>query len=677
MEEKILWESKLKDEYLYFSNIEDYFKYLDDNNKSLDFIIKDSYTPGEDVENFLDNAGLRDNQKITYTDESHPIALAKKSFFPTMINSHLYEKYKNEFKEYALRKFQSKLQNKDSYIVIPDFIFDDKLLAQIIINQDNDDIHYCFVQTIKTSCLTENQKAIIKENFLDFTARYRIKENEQISSKHLISYYTKKDLENIKHLDLYIPLKDIEIDNLKYVNKNAVISLMFDRSNKQDESTYLKQIAYILKKIANHNHNYNFKIYINNREILRTSKLLNNIPKNANLIIYNDLYDYNLDTYLKEETKLEKMVSPIRDSDMSPLEKYLAVYDIVKKFKDYKENKDKPDIARNLRYILDDNNAYIVCVGFSALLSELLNRVGISNAKISPSIDTSYDKGYTQEAKNLNLSGHARNLIHLDDNKYHIHGYYLADSTWDNYLETDIYLNALMTFDRKKEAKRLERLGNVDLTFDFHNLDEFKAKIKHLITREVNSTLYNISYETYSMKKIKDIKEKYHNKIANSTDKKKKQELKIQMNNEITEIENYAYIQAYKMVYNIIMNILKDVDQKQYSYLFDKYQKQFTDYNITLEELENTMNNMLFEYAKYILPLSNNNIPIKDIIKAAAIGKRKIEYYSDNEIKEWLPKTLKDNKELAKKTFPYRYDPNNQTEAYLEDIDEEKRGFSK
>ncbi len=108
------------------------------------------------------------------------------------------------------------------------------------------------------------------------------------------------------------------------------------------------------------------------------------------------------------------------------------------------------------------------------------------------------------EEKPVEYAGHARTIVNLDDDKYNIHGIYLADATWDNTMDSDIYLNSLMTFDRKKEARRLERLNNIDLLFDFHNFTEFSQKIDYLIKKIGKE---NIFYKTdnpinYSYKEI-------------------------------------------------------------------------------------------------------------------------------------------------------------------------------
>src|SRR5574344_594968 len=123
----------------------------------------------------------------------------------------------------------------------------------------------------------------------------------------------------------------------------------------------------------------------------------------------------------------------------------MAVYDIVKNYKPYKENSKQLEEYRYLRYIL--NNDYMLCVGDAKLLTTLLKRGGIKSTDYSTSVDTSYDHGYTKEDKPVTLAGHARAMIHIDDDKYHVHGYYIADPTWDNNKKNNSIVYCLCNYD--------------------------------------------------------------------------------------------------------------------------------------------------------------------------------------------------------------------------------------
>ena len=627
METVKLWESKQKDKYIFFNNIEDYFNYLKSNGRDLNFRTKEYFTPGDEIEDNLDNSASKSNIRVIYTDNEHPIAAYLKSYGNTYILPSFYETHKEEFIAFAKKALKEAIA-EEKFVSIPNFIFSEEIIDEIIAN-DYTDLSFYIIECTNNLELSEELKQKIKDHRLELTASYRYQNNEKISTKYIIDYHTMKDLKTIKQLRLYIPISDETINNLIYVNPDATIILDYNKSEKKDELTFFKSVTTILNDLAKHNKEYNIKINVENRELLRQSQILNSMPSNVNLTIDNDLNDYDLETYLKEEEKLEKIISPIRNANLSPFEKYLAVYDIVKKFKPYKENDEDREKARDLRYILDDNNDYIVCVGFSKLLNELLNRVGIANKNLSVVVDTSYDEGYTMEEKTLTNVGHARNMIKIDDDKYNIHGIYIADSTWDNDIESDYYLNALMTFDRKKEAYRLEKLRDEDLLFDFHNFDEFKEKINYLLKTEIKNNIFN-----------------------------KKEDI------------NKRLITAYTAIFKKIMNTLKTIDYNKYKYFYDKYNELIKNNNTNLKEFEEIVSNFLTEYGHYILPLSNNKVDLETIIEASANAKKALNNLSDEEAKIWLENTKRINQEKETKAFPYKYDPSNNTEAYLEDSEE-------
>lgn len=376
------------------------------------------------------------------------------------------------------------------------------------------------------------------------------------------------------------------------------------------------KICNILKT---HNKTYNIQISINNRELLKQSGILH--TPNINFTIYNDLYEYKQDEYLKEEEQLDKLIEPIKNTNLSPYEKYLAVYNIVKQFKPYKENNENKEEARDLRYIL--NNEYIVCVGFAKLLTTLLDKVGIPAMNISARVDTSYDEGFTMEAIPTHTEGHQRNLIKIDDDKYNIHGIFLADATWDNDMQNDLYLQSSMTFARIKEAQRLETLQDYDLLLDFHNFEEFTQKLNFFLKKQVRDNLR---------------KEKtYQNKLTD------------------------AYITAYKK----IMEILSKLEHSKFLEFYNKYDKQISKYNISLKELEDIYTDFLTEYAKYILPLSNKKIDNQTLYNAITNIKKIINKQTENDISNSLNQIKQIHEEDENMIFPYEYNPNNEIPNYL------------
>lgn len=128
---------------------------------------------------------------------------------------------------------------------------------------------------------------------------------------------------------------------------------------------------------------------------------------------------FTLDQVLKEEMFLQKCADEILKENFSPLEQYIAIFDIVKNFKPYKEEEENNFVSRTKSRGIYEilNNEYMVCVGYSNLINNLCSRVGI------PCLVHSLQ---------LKEGGHARNYVHLVDKKYGISGFYVSDATWDN-----------------------------------------------------------------------------------------------------------------------------------------------------------------------------------------------------------------------------------------------------
>ena len=614
-----LWDSSLKEQYIFFYNIKDYITYLLENSKTMKFSLKNKYSVGTPSEDSLEYMAQQNELDITYTDQEHPISISKSSNYSSHVNPDFFQNNKNEFISEAKNLLYKNINNEYSSIQIQDFIFSDELL-DMIINTDNlkyKTINYYLIEGID---LTEEQIKKIKDNHLEFNIIG--KENKKISSKYLIENYTMQHLKQLEKIKIDIPLKNGDLNNLIFLNDDSTIILEDKCTEEFGEKEYLNQVINIINILKTHNKKYNIEIKINNREILRQSKLIETLPSHFNLFIVNDYNIYKLEEYLNEEEQLENLIKPIRESSLSPLERYLAVYNVVKKYKKYKENMENPNEARYIKNIL--KNEYIVCVGFSRLLNDLLNRVNIPSKEISVQVDTSYDKGYTQEEIPVVKEGHARCLVKINDEKYNINGIYVCDPTWDNNLDVDLYLNSLLTFDRKKEATRLEFLSKEDLLLDFHNYEEFNTKLNYFINRVLRK---NGSSNEQNKETIKTI---------------------------------------YLVLYSEIMEILFDLDINLYKQFYQKYRVLLQNKNDSLEKLEPIFNNMINEYAEYIIPLVNNNVELSTILEAAKEVKKNIDKLNEQQLNEWYEKTKEINFQESLYSFPYKYDSSLNKEAYLE-----------
>ena len=128
----------------------------------------------------------------------------------------------------------------------------------------------------------------------------------------------------------------------------------------------------------------------------------------------------NIKELYKTALIVNKMSKEIEKYKLSPLEKVIYAYDMVKNRK-YKECNEDKDRSRDLNKIVQ--NDYRVCVGYSNLFIAILSNLGI-NAK--PLIST----------KNK----HQRTIIYLKDDIYKIDGVFTFDATADS-RKSNNYIN--------------------------------------------------------------------------------------------------------------------------------------------------------------------------------------------------------------------------------------------
>ena len=171
--------------------------------------------------------------------------------------------------------------------------------------------------------------------------------------------------------------------------------------------------------------NQNIEIQINNfKDFISNTK--NEDYKNLKIRFKNSTDILTHKEFKEMYNKLNEIIEFVKHYNLSPLERVMLVYDIVKSNKYRQEKrKDSCNISRNLNQILNSNK--IVCVGFANLLDYLLINLDIDSNII------------TLQYKNKK-SGHERNYIHLIDEKYNINGVFFLDATWDS-KKSDEYLD--------------------------------------------------------------------------------------------------------------------------------------------------------------------------------------------------------------------------------------------
>lgn len=302
----------------------------------------------------------------------------------------------------------------------------------------------------------------------------------------LIGTYNLRNLKDNKELSITKSLDDKEFSNLKYIGKQVEkIEFLYDD---------YENIYQVIEKINNPNITFLIKIEQNDKLNFPIKKF----EKFSNIFVKIGIDNYPLNYYKEKEAILESYVADIKTSNLSPFEKYLAVYNKVKQYKEYKENQNNLFSSRDLYDIL--TNEYIVCVGFASLLVDLLAKVGIKANESSTKVIVDDNDKYCK--------WHDRVLFYLKDPKYNLDGYFFADPTWDNDLENDYYNYAIMT--------PHEKIGTHVITYskdDIYGIDdveELKRRfihnqlVKMLIknTKLLDYDFYQQLVEKYSKEEI-------------------------------------------------------------------------------------------------------------------------------------------------------------------------------
>lgn len=408
------------------------------------------------------------------------------------------------------------------------------------------------------------------------------------NKRNLISYYDYHKLQKIDNLDIYNELKEEEINNFKYIPSKLKI-----KYNCEEYSTILK----ITRKLKELNKSNQLVIRINDKEKFNKWILNNNIDYD-NVFIELGITEYPLKEYLKFEKILYDFVKGLEN--LSPFEKYIYIYNVTKKYKKYQENDEDRTKARNLYEIL--TNEYMVCVGFSNMLGDLLNKQNIENCELSVTIDISYDKIRSDEETfgetiPVEKGYHARRYVHIKDEKYGIDGFYIADPTWDNDLENDCYNYLAMTHNETSNAKRYlwTNTYNSDELLNVNSIEEFYQKLNFLTSR---------------------------------------------INKEHTNKE---------LIREIINDILLELDKEYIVSLKEKYPY------INEYQWPNDINDLIYEVGEYLVNHVNKEISGEVIIEAVSNVYKNAYGYNEEEYQEKIKETIKVNKDRHEKAFPIRY----------------------
>lgn len=474
-----VWDSGLASNFTYYNTIDELVAGVSPADFG-SFLVKNSYSPDQEPEFFMESFAREKGIELVFCDQSHPIAVCNLIGTSVIISNEFFNTHKDEFINRLVELKKEQINSNSSFITLDSYTFSEELLDLALKNCDN--------ITLDNIELTDEQLKKIRKSFKEVILK-KDGNSKKISSMYTFGNNTIKDLTS-KSIIIIDPLDDSFMDNLKcldFINDNATVNIksikITDENYSQDIEKYFKNILEFLKVKNKLNKKFQLKVKVYDGHIFE--KYLSDFMayKDDNVSYDIDLQNYSIEEYSRQIDILEGMVSDIKQSQMSPFEKYLAVYNIVKKYKEYKENEIDKSQSRYLKYIL--YNDYMVCVGYSKMLVELLYRVGISGYEYSTSV---YDRGFDEYTF---LGAHARSVVNIKDEKYGIDGFYMADATWDNnYLVEDTYNHAIRTMDDMQQSQvHVFSLASEDYFLDVHSFDEYVEKINAFLNKKIENIL--------------------------------------------------------------------------------------------------------------------------------------------------------------------------------------------
>lgn len=436
--------------------------------------------------------------RVEFTDQERPVIYGDCVFVGQLIGIH--EQYYLNNQEAVDKQIVSLIKNYDKeYFFISGSLLNDEILAAICNNKNikririndykldrvlYDKLYNSPIEEIETEDMEDSLKNVFGG---------KIASNDR---RCLIKYYNYEALRELKTLDLYEPLTDEEIQYLDFINDDCKIKV----SNTNDFNSIFKMLdksrelgkKFDVKIRVQSKGNYNYKNEFN-AYLFSNLDIVDNYP---NLMVgVGILEEYDIKEYLEHEKRLVEMIRPA--INLSPLEKFYFAYNIVKKYKKYKEveDDDQKNKSRNLYDVLDGD--FMVCVGYATMLGDLLDKLGVPNRAYGVSVDVGLDK-VARDAEVLgddvlvHGDGHARLEVSIVDPKYGVDGIYISDPTWDNELEEDCYNCGLMSQDEYNGIYRYSFNTikyNVEETFFVHSLEEFFEKANLYMNYRVNKDM--------------------------------------------------------------------------------------------------------------------------------------------------------------------------------------------
>lgn len=219
---------------------------------------------------------------------------------------------------------------------------------------------------------------------------------------------------NLEDFDEFETFKLLDGDG-KYFN----IKLQLDEYN-EDVFSRVSKLIDRLNKLG-----YETKVFVNAEGFQFTAEDFDIFldfekeleDKNSNLYFSEFTRDFTIDETLNAFLKAKDFIDHLKNSNFTPLEKYIAIYNYVSSFVYNGEIENSMD-SRTIIGTL--NSDEIVCVGYSELLKFMCESVGIECKIQMCSVEG-----------NGESDNHQNNIVYIKDEEYGIDSWFYADVCWD------------------------------------------------------------------------------------------------------------------------------------------------------------------------------------------------------------------------------------------------------
>lgn len=253
-----------------------------------------------------------------------------------------------------------------------------------------------------------------------------------------------------------------EFNNLlNYIENIELLNINMEDTNQIDN--IIKLIYKIEKRIHK---KIKFINCITKNQTIKTIEKLKFLEDDRIIKIwYEDgITDCSVDEFIIMRKNIDAIKEQIETKNLTNFEKVICLYDIVKKYNYKKSENDYSMDGRQLHKIFTTNS--ILCTGYARIVSEVLNELGI-RAGI-----------YKLITNNNEL--HARNLVHIQDEKYNINCVYSMEPTWESAIKEDYAYSLFLTpIEKLKEYFPNEKFRqDIDVLCGNKNINQVKLRDK-------------------------------------------------------------------------------------------------------------------------------------------------------------------------------------------------------